>query len=178
MPMTRAEKAEQVAAIREHIKAVEAIYLTEFRGLSVQDIQQIRRSLRENEARMRVTKMSLTRLAMADLGYENLSDHLVGPTALILAEGDPLNAAKTVREQSRLFRKLVLKGGIMDGKFVSVEQVAEFAVLGSRSQLLGKLAGGLSAPLYKTAGVFASFGRSAAGAFSQLLERKQAAESV
>ena len=178
MPMSRAEKVERVATIRGYISAVDAIYLTEFRGLSVQEIQQVRRSLLENDARMRVVKMSLTRRAVEDLGYEDLSEHLAGPTALVLAEGDPLVAAKTVREQSRQFHKLVLKGGIMDGKFISVDQVAEFAALGSRSQLLGKLAGGISAPLHKTAGMFASFTRSAAGAFSQLLERKQSAESV
>ncbi len=175
MPMSRAEKVERVAAIRERISAVDAIYLTEFRGLTVKEVQQVRRSLLEGEARMRVMKMSLTRRAMEEMGHEGLSDHLSGPTALVFAEGDPLAAARTVREQSRQFRNLVLKGGIMNGKFIGVDQVAEFANLGSREQLLGKLAGGISAPLHKTAGVFASFTRSAAGAFSQLVERKASA---
>lgn len=178
MPMSRAEKVERVAVIRNHISAVDAIYLTEFRGLTVKEIQQVRRSLLEDDARMRVMKMSLTRRAMEEMGHEGLSDHLSGPTALVFAEGDPLAVARTVREQSRRFRKLVLKGGIMDGKFIGVDQVAEFANLGSRDQLLGKLAGGISAPLHKTAGAFASFTRSAAGAFSQLLERKESAAAA
>lgn len=176
MPMSRAEKVERVAAIRSQISAVEALYLTEFRGLSVQEIQQIRRSLLEEDARMRVTKMSLTRLAMEEMGYEGLSDHLSGPTALVFAEGDPVAAARTVREQSRQFRNLVLKGGIVGGRYIAVDQVTEFANLGSKTQLLAKVAGGLSGPLHKTAVLFASFTRSAAGAFSQLLERKQAAD--
>ena len=178
MPMSRPQKVEQVTAIRERIAAVEAIYLAEFRGLTVQEVQQVRRSLREEDARMRVVKMSLALRAAADLGYEDLSEHLTGPTALVFAEGDPLAAAKAVREQSRQHRKLVLKGAIMDGKFVGTSQVGEFAQLGSRSQLMGRMAGGLSAPLHKAAGLFASFNRSAVGAFSQLLERKQAAESA
>ena len=178
MPMSRAEKVERVAVIRNHVSAVDAIYLTEFRGLTVKEVQQVRRSLLESDARMRVMKMSLTRRAMEEMGHEGLSDHLSGPTALVFAEGDPLAAARTVREQSRQFRNLVLKGGIMDGRFIGVDQVAEFANLGSRDQLLGKLAGGISAPLHKTAGVFASFTRSAAGAFSQLLERKQSAATT
>lgn len=173
MPMSRAQKVEKVAVIRDQLSAVEAVYLTEYRGLTVQEIQEVRRSLRAEGARMRVVKMSLTRRATQDLGYEDLSEQLSGPTALVFAEGDPLAAAKTVREQSRQHRRLVLKGGIMDGKFVRTEQVAEFAQLGSRSQLMGRVAGGIAGPVNKAAGLFASFTRSALGAFNQLLERKQ-----
>jgi large subunit ribosomal protein L10 len=178
MPMSRAQKVERVATIRDQLSAVEAIFLTEYRGLTVQEMQQVRRSLREDDARMRVMKMSLTGRAAMELGYEDVSEHLQGPTALVFAEGDPLVAAKSVREQSRQHRRLVLKGGIMDGKFVGTDQVAEFALLGSRSQLMAKVAGGFSGPINKAAGLFASFTRSAVGAFTQLLERKEAAESA
>ena len=178
MPMSRAEKVKRVAVIRDQLSAVEAIYLTEYRGLTVPEMQEVRRSLTENDARMRVVKMSLTQLAATDLGYDDLSEYLQGPTALVFAEGDPLAAAKTVREQSRRHRRLVLKGGIMDGRFVGVDQVGEFALLGSRSQLMSKVAGGMSGPINKAAGLFGSFTRSAVGAFTQLLERKQAAESA
>lgn len=177
MPMTRAQKMEQVARIRDRIAATEAVYLTEFRGLTVQEMQEIRRLLREGDARMRVTKMSLTRLATAGLGYGDLSEQLSGPTALVMAEGDPMAAAKAVREQVRSHRRLVLKGALMEGRFLNVEQVNELALLGSRSQLMAKLAGGISAPINKAAGMFASFTRSAVGAFAQLLEQKEAAES-
>ncbi len=177
MPMSRAQKVERVAAIREQISASEAVYLTEFRGITVQQMQEIRRSMREGDARLRVVKMSLTRLAASDLGYEDLSEHLAGPTALVFAEGDPLAAARTVREQSRQHRRLVLKGAMMEGRFLGLDGVTELAILGSRSQLMGKVAGGMAAPLNKAAGVFASFTRSAVGAFTQLLERKQAAEA-
>ena len=163
MPMSRAQKVERVAAIRDQISAVEAIYLTEFRGLTVQEMQEVRRSLGESDARMRVVKMSLTRLAAADLGYDDPAEKLSGPTALVFAEGDPLVAARAVREQSREHRRLVLKGGMTDGRFLSVDQVAEFALLGSRPQLMGKVAGGLSGPINKAAGLFASFTRSAVG---------------
>ena len=177
MPMSRDQKVERVAAIKEQLSAVEAIYLTEFRGLTVQEMQEIRRSLGESEARMRVVKMSLTRLAAAELGYEDRSERLAGPTALVFAEGDPLAAAKTVREQGRQHRRLVLKGAMMDGRFLNRDQVAELAQLGSRPQLMGRVAGGLSGPVNKAAGLFASFTRSAMGAFNQLLERKQAVQS-
>ncbi len=177
MPMSRAQKVERVARIRDQISATEAVYLTEFRGLTVQEMQQVRRSLKEGDARLQVTKMSLTQLATTELGYEDLSEHLSGPTALVLADGDPLAAAKVVREQSRQNRRLVLKGALMDGRFLRLDQVSELALLGSRPQLLAKVAGGLSAPINKAAGVFASFTRSAVGAFTQLLERKQASDS-
>ena len=177
MPMSRAQKVEQVARIRDQISATEAVYLTEFRGLTVQNMQEIRRSLKEGGARLQVTKMSLTQLAATELGYEDLSEQLSGPTALILTDGDPLMAAKVVREQGRRHRRLVLKGALMDGRFLPNDQVNELALLGSRSQLMAKVAGGMSAPINKAAGVFASFTRSAVGAFTQLLERKQDADS-
>jgi large subunit ribosomal protein L10 len=176
--MPRPEKVQAVAEIKEQIEGARAVYLTEFRGLTVAQLQTLRRALRETGADYKVVKMTLAKLATDELGIEGISEHLVGPTALTFAHDDAVATAKALKDASNENENLVLKAGIMAGDILLPEQVSKLAEIEPREVLLAKIAGGAKAPLFKAAGMFASFNRNAANMFSQLLDKKESGESV
>lgn len=176
--MPRPEKVQAVAEIKEQIEGSRAVYLTEFRGLTVSQLQALRKSLRETGADYKVVKMTLAKLATDELGIEGISEHLVGPTALTFAHDDAVATAKALKDASKENEKLVLKAGIMSGEILLPEQVSRLAEIEPREVLLAKIAGGAKAPLFKAAGMFASFTRNGANMFSQLLEKKESGEFV
>jgi len=176
--MPRPEKVQAVAEIKEQIQGARAVYLTEFRGLTVSQLQTLRRALRETGADYKVVKMTLAKLAADELGIEGISEHLVGPTALTFAHDDAVATAKALKDASKENENLVLKAGIMSGDILLPEQVSRLAEIEPREILLAKIAGGAKAPLFKAAGLFASFNRNAANMLSQLLEKKESGEFV
>lgn len=175
--MPRPEKVQAVADIREKLEQAEAVFLTEYRGLSVKDVQELRRSLREAGADYKVVKMTLARLAAGDAGIEGLDDYLSGPTALAFTQGDPVATAKALKEFSKANEVFSLKAGYLSGSVLTPEEISRLAEIESREVLLAKVAGAVKAPLFEAAGMFASFTRDAASIFSQLLERKEAGQS-
>lgn len=176
--MPRPEKVQAVAEIKEQIEGARAVYLTEFRGLSVSQLQTLRRALRDTGADYKVVKMTLAKRAADELGIEGISEHLVGPTALTFAHDDAVATAKALKDASKENENLVLKAGIMSGDILLPEQVSKLAEIEPREVLLAKIAGGAKAPLFKAAGMFAAFNRNAANMFSQLLDKKESGESV
>ena len=176
--MPRPEKVQAVAEIKEQIEGARAVYLTEFRGLTVSQLQTLRRALRDTGADYKVVKMTLAKLATDELGIEGIAEHLVGPTALTFAHDDAVATAKALKDASNENENLVLKAGIMSGDVLLPEQVSRLAEIEPREVLLAKIAGGAKAPLYKAAGMFASFNRNAANMLSQLLEKKESGEFV
>ena len=122
--------------------------------------------------------MTLAKLATDELGIEGIAEHLVGPTALTFAHDDAVATAKALKDASKENENLVLKAGIMSGDVLLPEQVSRLAEIEPREVLLAKIAGGAKAPLYKAAGMFASFNRNAANMLSQLLEKKESGEFV
>ena len=173
----RPEKVQAVAEIRERLEEAEAVFLTEYRGLSVKDVQDLRRNLREAGADYKVVKMTLARLAAGDAGIEGLEEYLSGPTALALTRGDPVAAAKALKDFARANEVLVLKAGYLSGNILTPEEISRLADVEPREILLAKIVGAAKAPLFEAAGMFASFTRDAASIFSQLLERKESGES-
>lgn len=171
--MPRPEKVAAVADIKERIEGSQAVFVTEFRGLTVKQLGSLRRNLRESGAEYKVVKMTLARRAVDELGIEGLTDHLVGPSGLTFAKGDPVATAKVLRDLNRENEKLVVKAGILSGKVILGEQVKALADIEPREVLLAKIAGAAKAPLYKTAGLMASFTRNAATMFAQLLDKKE-----
>jgi len=171
--MPRPEKVQAVADIREKLESSRAVFLTEYRGLSVKAVQDLRRSLRAAGAEYKVVKMTLAKLAAGDAGIEGLDDYLAGPTALAFAEDDAVATAKALKEFSNSNEAFVLKAGYLAGQILSPEQVSKLAEIEPREVLLGKIAGATKAPLFKAAGMFASFTRDAASVFAQLLEKKE-----
>jgi large subunit ribosomal protein L10 len=171
--MPRPEKVQAVSDIRERMESAEAVFLTEYRGLSVKAVQELRRALRDSGAEYKVVKMTLARLAAGDAGIEGLDDYLAGPTALAFANRDPVATAKALKDFARSNDVLLLKAGLLSGNILSPEEVSRLAEIEPRDVLLAKVAGAAKAPLFKAAGFFASFTRDAASMFSQLLEKKE-----
>jgi large subunit ribosomal protein L10 len=176
--MPRPEKVQAVADIKERIEAAQAVFVTEFRGLTVTQLQKLRASLRDSGADYKVVKMTLARRATDELAIEGIEEHLVGPTALTFANVDPVATAKALRDAGEGNDKLVIKAGILSGEVLLPEQVKKLASIEPREVLLAKIAGAAKAPLYKGAGMFASFTRNAATMMSQLLEKKESGQTA
>ena len=171
--MPRPEKVQAVEEIKERLENSSATFLTEYRGLSVKAQQNLRRGLRAAGAEFKVVKMTLARRAAEELGLE-ITDELVGPTALAFAGDDPVQAAKALKDFAKENDAFVLKSGLLRGRVLPPEQVSKLADIEPREVLLSKIAGAAKAPLVNFAGMLSSFSRDAASMFSQLLEKKDA----
>jgi len=144
--MARPDKAAAVAEIAESFNDAAGAVLTEYRGLTVKQLQDLRRALGEN-ANYAVVKNTLTKLAAKEAGVEGVDDLLTGPTAIAFIKGDVVEAAKGLRDFAKANPALVIKGGYLDGKPLDAAEVAKLADLESREVLLGKLAGAMLASL-------------------------------
>ena len=176
--MARPEKVQAVTDIREGLESAEAVFLTEYRGLSVQAVQDLRRALRDSGADYKVVKMTLARRAADDAGIEGLAEFFAGPTALAFAKSDPVATAKALKDFSKTHEVFALKAGYLSGNVLTPEEVSKLAEIEPREVLLAKIAGAAKAPLYAAASLFASFNRDAASMFSQLLDKKESGEFV
>jgi large subunit ribosomal protein L10 len=171
--MPRPEKVQAVADIKERLDGAQAVFLAEYAGLSVQEQQTLRRELRANEAEFKVVKMTLARLAAADLDIDTLDELLLGPTGLTFADGDPVGAAKVLRDFAKGHEVFVIKGGLLGREFLTPERIAELADIEPREVLLARIAGAFEAPAAKMAGLLAALPRNLATAMQQLLEKKE-----
>lgn len=151
--MARPEKAAAVAEIVESFNDATGAVLTEYRGLTVKELQDLRRSLGEN-ATYAVVKNTLTKLAAREAGVEGIDDLLTGPTAIAFINGDVVETAKGLRDFAKAHPALVVKGGVLDGDFLDATEIAKLADLESREVLLGKLAGAMLASLTQAAQLF------------------------
>ena len=163
--MTRAEKVERVGELKERIEGSDALLLTEYRGLTVSDIAELRRSLAEGGTGFSVVKNTLMRRAAADASIE-LESLLQGPTAVAFIAGDPVAAAKTVVDAAKRFPALILKGGFMEGRVLTAEEAKGLADLDSREVMLSKIAGLVKGEMSRAAAVFVA----AQSKFLSLLE--------
>ena len=171
--MPRPEKVQAVEKIREQFEEARATFVTEYRGLTVAEQQQLRRNVRKAQGEYRVVKMSLARRAVEGLSLEGLPELLVGPTALAFANDDPVPVAKVLRDFATDHDKLIIKGGIFGGALLPPEQISRLAEIESREVLLSRIAGGFKAPLSKVAVALGAKLREAASMFTQLLEKKE-----
>ena len=144
--MARPDKTADVAELVESFQESAGAVLTEYRGLTVKQLQDLRRALGEN-ANYAVVKNTLTKIAATEAGVEGFDDLLVGPTAIAFINGDVVEAAKGLRDFARANPALVIKGGVLDGKPLDAAEIAKLADLESREVLLAKLAGGMLASL-------------------------------
>ncbi len=144
--MARPDKAAAVAEIVDSFNGAAGAVLTEYRGLTVKQLQDLRRSLGAN-ANYAVVKNTLTKIAAKEAGVEGFDDLLNGPTAIAFINGDVVEAAKGLRDFATANPTLVIKGGYLDGKALDASEVAKLADLESRDVLLGKLAGAMLASL-------------------------------
>ena len=150
--MARPDKAAAVAELTEDFRTATATYLTEYRGLTVTSMKQLRRSLGA-DTKYAVVKNTLTKIAAKDAGVEITDDLLTGPSALAFVKGDPIDAARNLKNFQKENPLLVIKGGIYEGKLVTAAEIMKLADLESREVLLSKLAGAMKGSLAKAARV-------------------------
>ncbi len=172
--MPNAEKVETVAEISERFSRSSAAVITEYRGLTVKQVTQLRRSL-GRDTTYAVVKNTLTKRAASDAGVAIDEALLVGPTAIAFVSGDPVEAAKGLRDFAKANPLLVIKGGILDGRSLSAEEVNRIADLESREVLLARIAGALKALPTRAAGLFQAPLSQMARLAKALEEKKQAA---
>jgi large subunit ribosomal protein L10 len=157
--MARPEKTAAVEEIRTKLEGSEAAVLTEYRGLTVPELAELRGSLRPAGTEYKVFKNSLARRAVAASGLDDLLPMLNGPTAIAFVQGDAVIAAKALRDFGKTNPALVIKGGLLGPRVLTPTEIADLADVEPREVLLARLAGGFQAPMVKAAGLFSAFTR-------------------
>jgi large subunit ribosomal protein L10 len=173
--MAQADKATAVADIAEQFKSSTATVITEYRGLTVANLAELRRSL-SGSATYSVAKNTLIKRAASEAGVEGLDELFVGPTAIAFVSGEAVDAAKAIKKFAKDHKALVIKGGYMDGRALTVAEVERIADLESREVLLANLAGAMKANLSKAAALF-NAPASQVARLAAALQEKRAAEA-
>jgi large subunit ribosomal protein L10 len=169
--MAKADKATAVADIAEQFTGSTATLITEYRGLTVANLAELRRSL-AGSATYAVAKNTLIKRAASQAGIEGLDELFAGPTAIAFVTGEPVDAAKAIKKFAKDNKALVIKGGYMDGHPLTVAEVERIADLESRDVLLAKLAGAMKGNLAKAAGLFSAPASQVARLAAALQEKK------
>jgi large subunit ribosomal protein L10 len=169
-------KVSAVAEIADKFRDSSAAVITEYRGLSMAQLSTLRRTLGAGVT-YRVAKNTLVKRAAEDAGVQGLEDLFIGPTAIAFVEGEPVDAAKVLRDFAKDNKALVIKGGYMDGRPLSVDEVSRIADLDSREVLLSKLAGAMKGNMAKAAALFAAPASQVARLAAALQEKRAAEEA-
>ena len=153
--MPTPKKVETVAELTDALQRSKLTIVSDYRGLTVADLQTLRSQLRPHNAEVRVAKNTLTTIAARQTNMEALESALKGPTALVTAYEDPVQPAKIVSDFARTSRILQIRAGMLEGSMIGVADIDALASLPSREVLVGRVVGGLSGPLYGIVGVLA-----------------------
>lgn len=167
-----------VAEVRGRLSASGATILTEYRGLRVAELAELRRTVRQAGGDYRIYKNTLVRFAARDLGLDGLAELLAGPTALAFVQGDPVDVAKALRDYARANPALVIKGGVLGEGALSADQARALADVPPRAVLLARLAGGLAAPLQQFAGLLQALPRNLAYGLKALIDQRSTGEPL
>ena len=173
--MPNVQNQETLVKIKENLGGVSAVWVVDYRGLTVKEIQQLRVNIREANASMKVYKNTLMHLALSELELPSLDEILEGPSAFVFAGEDPVASAKALKDFAKANSNLVIKGGMMDGAFVDASQVEAIASLPSREELIAKLLGTITNPMGQIVRVLNGPMESFARCVSQIAEQKPAA---
>ena len=172
--MARPEKAAAVEEISSRFGEAGAALLTEYRGLTVTEIADVRNALREADADYKVMKNTLVRIAAQEVGLADLAGLLTGPTAIAFCRGDAVAAAKVLDEAAKRFPVLVVKGGVLNGKILDADQARALASIESREVLLSKIAMLVNQPAQQTVNVLSALLRNLGSMLAQVVEQKGA----
>ncbi|MGH3950260.1 MAG: 50S ribosomal protein L10 [Pseudonocardiaceae bacterium] len=175
--MVKPDKVAAVAEIADRFRTSSAAVVTEYTGLSVSQLTELRRTLGSG-AKYRVAKNTLVKRAAEDAGIEGLDELFIGPTAITFIEGEPVEAAKALKRFAKDNAALVIKGGYMDGRPITVSEISQLADLESREVLLAKAAGAFKAKLSQAAALFAAPASQVARLAAALEEKRRAEEST
>ncbi len=175
MEQPRPEKVAIVEELKNRFGDSAAVLVTEYRGLKVAELEELRRELRSKGAEIKIFKNTLVRIAASQSGNSVVEPLLEGPTALTFVKNDPAAIAKSLREFAKTRPALILKGGLMGGKRLGVEETLALADLPSREVLLAQFAGALAAPMQKFAGLLKALPQNFAYALQALVEKNEQA---
>ncbi len=174
--MNRDQKAVAIEEIATHIDQSEAIFAVDYRGITVEQVAELRGKLREADATFKVVKNSLTERAADKAGAESLKEHLTGPTALTFVRGDVALAAKAVADYAKATQLLPFKGGMMGGEELAVEQIAALSKLPTRDVLYGQLVGIVASPVSGLVRSLNALLSGVAVALGQVQQKKESGE--
>jgi large subunit ribosomal protein L10 len=174
MTRTKAQKQETVTALASRLRESSTIYVTDFTGLNVAKITQLRRRLRQGGTDFVVVKNTLARRALVDAQLQGLEQYLAGPTGLVLTGADPIAAAKVLTDFAREFERPAIKVGLVDGKAVAPDLVKRLASLPTKRELLAQLGGALQAPMAGFVGALNGLLMNMVGALEALRTKRAA----
>ncbi|MGH9225785.1 MAG: 50S ribosomal protein L10, partial [Acidimicrobiales bacterium] len=172
MDNPRPDKVAVVTEVRERLSSASATLLTEYRGLNVRALANLRTAVRNAGGEYKIYKNTLVRLAVQDLELTELEDMLTGPTAVAFVDGDAVMVAKSLRDFARTNPNLVIKGGLLGRSVLSAGDAGALADVAPREVLLAQFAGALAAPLQKFAGLLAALPRNFAYGLKALLDQR------
>jgi large subunit ribosomal protein L10 len=173
--MARPEKVATVTEIRERLEEADAAVLTEYRGLTVTEIAELRAALRPAGTDLKIFKNTLARRAATEAGAADLVPMLEGPTAIAFVKGDAVLAAKALKAFAKTTEAFVVKGGLLGTRLITPAEVDALAEVAPREELLARLAGAFQAPLVKAAGLFQALPRNMAYGVKALIDQRVAA---
>jgi large subunit ribosomal protein L10 len=173
--MARPDKAAAVAELTDEFRSSNGAVLTEYRGLTVAQLRQLRTALGD-DVNYAVVKNTLTKIAAKDAGVESFDSLLEGPSAIAFIKGDPVVAAKSLRDFAKANPLLVIKAGVLEGKALGTDEINKLADLESREVLLAKLAGAMKAAPQQAVSLFAAPLSQAARLFAALQDKLPAAD--
>ena len=171
-------KRQAVSELAEMLRANSALAVADYRGLTVSEMHTVRKSLRANGVRLQVAKNRLLKIAADEAGLSELKSLLQGPTAIAATNRDEVSLARALQDAFRPYKAVTLRGGLLAGQPVSASDLQRLASLPSREVLLGRLAGGMAAPLTGMAGVLAANLRNLIGVLHAVTELKRQAEGT
>jgi len=173
--MPSAQNTQKLEEIKNDLTDVVAVWVVDYRGLTVKESQELRRNITAAEGNMKVYKNTLFKLALGEMELPNMDEILAGPSAFVFASGDPVASAKALKDFAKDHEALEIKGGMMDGMYVDAEQVKQIANLPSREELIAKLLGTIQNPLVGTVRVLNGPMEAFARCVNQIAEQKPAA---
>lgn len=144
--LNRTEKEREVEVLRQKFLSAKTLIITDYRGLSVAELSELRRDFRQEGTEYRVVKNTLAKRALAGTNMESLGVYLAGPSGVAINEKDPIAPAKTLNKFMKVNTKLTIKGGFLEGKTISLDEVKALAYLPSRNEMIATLLGTLQAP--------------------------------
>jgi large subunit ribosomal protein L10 len=174
--MARPEKVTEVEEISTRFKDSDGAILTEYRGLKVAEIAEVRTALRDSQTEYKISKNTLARIAVREVGLEELVEMLEGPTAIAFCNGDVAAAAKALDEAAKKYPVLIIKGGVLNGKVISAAQAQELAKIEPREVLLAKMAMLVNSPAQQGVNVFAALLRNFGSMLAQVVSKKESGE--
>ncbi len=172
--MAREEKVREVERLAERIKKAQVMIFSDYRGLKVAEITELRSKLRQGESEMKVVKNRLFKRVLKEQGLEALEKYFTGPTALTTSEVDPVSPAKALVEFAKAHEHLSVKGGYLEGKDLAPADIEALAKMPSREALLARMLGSINSPATNMAGVLAAVPRKLLYALNAIKDTKQA----